>query len=1285
MVDPSLNTTRYTFSNQADATEGKPLKTEYFQGDTSGTLLRTEAFSYAPFNQGPWPTVYGGGFNVMANLDRQEGEAPQLQKTVTEEGDTYTWQALAFDTYARPSLTHRSSSFGFSVDEKQDYLDDTARSVIGLPTVYTNLIRNEVVSETTYDPAALTPQLRKHFGQTLMTYSFNPQGQLATFQDANANTTHLDNYKLGIPQTITFPDINTLHPNGTVETVAVDDFGQIASITDQAGSTTLYAYDGVGRVLRIDYPAGDAPSLAPKTFAYTFSPDARDLGGNHWVREVTQDIQYERTDFDAMLRPVAAGKGQVGTVDRFVSTRTDFDWRGHKTFASYAVEGDVGRAAMGVGITTSYDALGRARTESQPSAQGTLVTSTDYLSGGVRRVTDPKGDTVSAAYQAFDEPSYEKPVRVDAGAGAALVTQTIDRDVYGNPNSITQGGLSKTYTYDSQYRVCRLYEKETGSAISAFDAVGNVVWSASGQAFNDLGCGYDQILASDKVIRAYDTMNRVTQVTYPGVGPTLTYTYDLLGNPATAVSDTASAKPTNKGAVGWAFGRNKMGVVTAELLSVDSWSWTVGYTYDENGNLASTQYPDGKSVPYSPNALGQPTSAGLYLTGATYYPDGQVAGYTLGNGVPYTAHRNERNLLSDFAYGMPGAAPVSEGYFYDPAGNITAISDAVGTGQRARTFTYDELNRLTGASSPGLWGNETYRYDALNNIQSVTNSGGVSTYNYNGLNQLATISVNGSPIHSYTYDNRGNVTLRDSQALAFDVANRVLSVGTLGDYMYDAAGRRVKAVSPTGTTYYAYNAAGQLLWQYDPATNAGTDYVYLGGKLVASTNNVAAPALAPSLTAPASAQANVAYTVSWTAVASTTSYELQEQPDGGAWTSIAFSAALSRQITHAAAGTFHYQVRACNTGGCGAWSAPATTVVAPPPTAPIAPASVSASLAGNLSAITVTWSSSPTATSYNVQQAINGGAWADIYSGTGTTASVANPGDGNFAYQARACNPTGCSAWTASAAVHVAHIPPAPGSISVPGTSTGVLGISWPGVAYATSYSLEQSTDNANYGAVYNGAATSASIGVGATGVYYYRVRGCNANGCGPYSPVGASSVTIAPSQAPAISGPGSSNNGCYTINWGGVPGATSYVMQENTNGAGWVTIGNNGSGALGICGKGNGTYYYQVQGCNAAGCGPFSGVVAVTVALIPALPTGIQMTDTVSGRQERITILWNATSNATRYEILRVQTNIIINAGTATSYVVESGPSPYDLKYTYRVRACNDQGCSIWSGDIAG
>ncbi|PWF66422.1 hypothetical protein CBX98_25175, partial [Vibrio sp. T9] len=123
------------------------------------------------------------------------------------------------------------------------------------------------------------------------------------------------------------------------------------------------------------------------------------------------------------------------------------------------------------------------------------------------------------------------------------------------------------------------------------------------------------------------------------------------------------------------------------------------------------------------------------------------------------------------------------------------------------------------------------------------------------------------------------------------------------------------------------------MWQFDPVANSGTDYIYLGKKLVARTTSVLVPA-APVLTVPATGVAKTPYTVSWTATPATTSYELEEQPDGGTWSTIATGTALSKAVTQTAAETFHYRVHACNAGGCGLWSTIGTIVEAPPPTAP---------------------------------------------------------------------------------------------------------------------------------------------------------------------------------------------------------------------------------------------------------------------------------------------------------------------------------------------------------------
>lgn len=1271
MVDPSNRTTRYTFSNRFDASESLLLQSDFFSAGDTSAVVRTEASQYAlPNADGsspwPWPATLGRSQILAVNADQMGRLTPVTTRTIVQDGDTYTWTAQSFDAFANPVQVRRGNTIAGQSPfvESTSYLNDPALWVLGLPTQVTNLSGTTAETESlnTYNALDLL-QSRARFGQTLMSYTYDGAGQLATYTDGNGHTTSLSGYQRGLPTLVTYPDQST-------ERIGVSDFGEVASLTDQAGNTTSYAYDSMGRIAQISYPAGDSVAWAPKVFSYAFVSTAeRGVDANHWRRIVTQGVHADATYFDALLRPMVTGHWRTSDSGMQTTTVTAHDWRGNVTFQSYPVDGSPDFNGVTSGITTNYDALSRVVQSIQPSETGAaLTTTTSYLSGARKQVTDPNGNVVTTAYQVFDEPTLDHAVIVQAPEG---VTQSITRDVYGNPTQIAQGGIVKTFVYDAFHRLCRSVEPETGSTVTAYDAANNVLWTAEGQSITGTAtCGNDQVAASAQVMRAYDALNRVTQVTYPGTTPASVFTYTPTGKELTEATD---------GTV-WTFAYDKRDLPTAQSLSVDGHVWPVGFGYDANGALAAMTYPDGKAVPFSPDAYGRATQAGAYATAATYFPDDQLQHATLGNGTEYLGQRNARNLLSDFTFSRGGTFQVSEGLSYDNDANITGVADLVDGTTRNRSFQYDGLNRLKSATA-SLYGTETYAYDALNNIVSTASGGSTNTYTYDGNNLLRGIS-GGNVSRTFAYDVRGNVTQNGGAQYTFDEANRLTSVVGVDTYRYDAEGRRVKATATNGAiTYSLYSHDGQLLWQFDPAANSGTDYIYLGKKLVAKAVNVLVPGAAPALTAPANAQANTAYAVTWTAVPATTSYELQEQPDGGSWTDVASPTQLSQSITHSAAGVFHYQVRACNAGGCGPWSATATTNVSPPPSAPAAPAAVTATLAGDLSSIGVGWTASATATSYGVQQSVNGGAWSNLYSGTATSTSVAQPGDGTHVYQAHACNANGCSAWVPSASVHVAHIPPAPASISVPASSTGGMSISWSAAAFATSYTLEQSVSGGGWTAIYSGANTAFGLQVGASGSYSYRVKGCNANGCGGYATSGAVSVTVPPSGAPSISVPGVSNNGAWTVSWTTVAGATSYYLSENVNGAGWAAAQINANTSWSTNNRGDGSYSYVVAACNAGGCGPNSAVVTIGAAMIPPAPTNIRYIESFPNRKiENRTFAWDASPGATRYEVIGVKTGEFITVlPPATSVVVESGPTGELQKNIYEVRACNANGCSAY------
>lgn len=566
------------------------------------------------------------------------------------------------------------------------------------------------------------------------------------------------------------------------------------------------------------------------------------------------------------------------------TTVTTHDWRSNVTFQSYPVSGTPDLSTVTDGITTNFDALSRPIQRIQPSETGAaLTTSTSYLSGARVQVTDPNNNTTTTSFQVFDAPSQDHPLLVQAPES---VTQSITRDIYGNPQAITQGGVTKTLVYDAFKRVCRTFEPETQSTVSAFDAANNVIWDAKGQSVTGDGCGQDQVASSAQIARSYDALNRVTEVDYQGTTPVTT---------RVSYTPTGKLNTEDSGSVHTAFVHNKLDLQTGESLSTDGYVWSIGYGYDANGALSVMTYPDGKSVTFAPDAFGRPTQVGAYASSASYWPDDTLEHVLLGNGVDYLSVQNTRRLLTSLSYAVGTTPQLELDFSYDNNANITAIHDTVGT-THERSFKYDGLNRLSEADSDLWGGKETYAYDARNNIASITTgtaSPSTSTYTYDANNLLQSIG-GGTVSRTFAYDAHGNVVTNGSSHYTYDSADRMSAVTNISStYAYDAEDRRVKATGSGTTTYSFYDHGGQLLWQYDPSANTGTDYLYLGKHLIANTKNVLVPSSAPVLTAPSTAQATVAYTVSWTSVATSSSYEPQEEQDGGTWADLANAAALA--------------------------------------------------------------------------------------------------------------------------------------------------------------------------------------------------------------------------------------------------------------------------------------------------------------------------------------------------------------------------------------------------------
>ncbi|WP_291778114.1 hypothetical protein [Luteibacter sp.] len=1246
VIAPDGKRDHYTFSNRYDGTEGQLLSVQ--TDDAQGTMRRLETHTYAEPNGGPWPARAGTNMMSIDNYDKTSQQRPLQRRDIVQDGVTYTWNVTAFDAFAHPLRSTRSNTMvGQPVlDQIDEVVNQTSRWVLGLPSRSVNVGSNEELSRNVYDPNSLTLSERYRFGRKVMGYTFDAQGQLASFTDGNGHTTGLENYYRGIPRIIRYPD-------GTAQTVAVDDLGQITAIADQTGALTSYSYDAIGRLARIDYPAGDSVAWAPKTFWYGYIGAARGVGGAHWMRMVTQGNWSQRMDYDAMLRPVAYGEAEANTGIGYRSSRTDYDWAGRKTFQSYTVDGAPDLAGMALGTVTRYDVLGRPIQLFQHTELGDLLTSTEYLAGGARRVTDPKGNVTTTRYQMLDQPSYNSVIAVEAPEG---ISQTIQRDIYGNPLSITQGGqglsLTKTMTYDGEHRLCRTWEPESGSEIMAYDGADNLAWSVSGASFNGTGCGQEQVADALKTVRGYDAMNRVTSVVYPAGTEPSSFTYDARGNPATATAGMAS----------WTFGRNKMGLLTAEVLSIDGWRWGLGYDYTPTGRLRAVLYPDGVFVDYAPNALGQPSQASAYASGVSYFPDGDVKSYTLGSGALYAADKNARQLLRNFTYGKNGTPNVSEDFAYDANGNVSQITDVSGTNQRSKAMSYDGLNRLVSATAGQLWGTESYTYDTLNNIRTLTNGSGTNTYNYDGSNLLRSIDNGASVLHSFNYDVRGNTTVKDSQTLNFDLANRLTSIPGKGSYTYDAAGRRVKKVTSQGTTYYAYNAAGQLMWELDPTTHMGSKYVYLGKKLIAkSSENI--DILQPSQVSTALGVIGIPQlstdgttidvtldilnrgTRALTAHSNYPVYMAYHLVDAsGNETEIPYGVDIPSDIPVGGHGSVTMHVAAAAVLGTGKlvrfslvqarvgwfkdWPNNTTVDIGPYSACPTAG---TGNLCNNVTGVTreqvnplLTIIAGPTL-STDGQNVL-------------TTIDIANRG----------------SVTLASIGPHPInlgnHLIDAAGNMVANDVARQAIPEIAPGQHAAVTIATPASQ--------LLGSNRRVQFELVQEGLHWFRDFGIAPLVAGPY-------VTL--------SGSTGSSDGTLSVGWQAIAGATAYNLRESVNGGSWVTVSSSQATSWSGTGKGTGTYGYQVQACAAGGCAPFGSTWNVDVLLPPSAPAGINVPGSSSGT---VTISWPSTATATSYQVEHSYDGnwTQVYNGTATSATITETVSS---NWYYRVRACNAHGCS--------
>jgi fibronectin type 3 domain-containing protein len=355
---------------------------------------------------------------------------------------------------------------------------------------------------------------------------------------------------------------------------------------------------------------------------------------------------------------------------------------------------------------------------------------------------------------------------------------------------------------------------------------------------------------------------------------------------------------------------------------------------------------------------------------------------------------------------------------------------------------------------------------------------------------------------------------------------------------------------------------------------AGTTYYYLvtavnsAGESAASAQASAATAAGvPTPSVPAAPTGQIAtggtnqVTLSWGTVSGATSYTVYYATTSGVTkangTKISNAVSPAVQTGLAAGTTYYYIVTASNAAGEGAASAQvaATTLAAvPSPTAPAAPAGVTA--VGGANQATISWPAVTGAASYNVY-------WSTATGVTKTNgtkvAGVTSPyvksglaAGTSYYFIVTAVNSVGESAASAQASASTSPapiaLPAAPTGVSATG-GTNQVTLNWAATSGATSYNVYYATSTGvtkTSGAkIVNATSPYVQTSLAAGTTYYYIVTAVNSAGEGTAS-AQASATTAA---APVLDGLALYNTNCVSCHGTSKMGKSAAAIQGAISG----------------------------------------------------------------------------------------------------------------------------------------
>lgn len=904
------------------------------------------------------------------------------------------------------------------------------------------------------------------------------------------------------------------------QTVTYNADGTVATVADGNSNVTHLSNYKLGIPQRIDFPATlDQPS------GTSISADVNDLGeilsvvdangaktcygydpmgrvnliqypsettlgqcGGSWNQtQMSFSSNYPAADG----LPAGQWRQRVITGNSMTETLFDSLWRPvvKQTYDMSNVNATISQ------VVTRYDANGRVAFVSYP--QRTVDSSITNTWADLTQTPNALGTTT--AYDALDRVTS---VTRDAEAGVQDVTTTrylpdFETEVT-DPNHNVTTTAYLTYDEPTTEWPVQVDAPEGVTQIISRDAYGKPRTITQSGLYN--GTETDTVTKT----LVYDIYERLCRTNEPESGDTVIF-YDGANN----IQHTAAglAIPSSASACG------REVVPTAAETT---------FTYDAMNRLKTVEPP-----------------VGTQSTSYNYSPAGDVTWANSGNAI-WENHYNSRRLLTSETLHLVGQDDRTLGYSYDAYGHLSQLTYP---GGETVNYAPDALGRPTQvgnyASGIGYFPNGQVKQFTYGNGTSYVASQNtrqlLSNFSYGSAAGALNLSED---LH---YDPDANITSVDdlvngqrSKSFQYDGLNRLTQAVASGlwgteSYRYDALNNLRVRVSGGQTATYNYDPSKTLLVSISGGlTPASFVYDTRGNEI--NKNGVALQFDAKNQLTQITGVDNYQYDASGRRVQKTSASGVSTYPLYNHAGQLLYQYAPGL----AASTNFIYL---------------GTRAIARHQSLQLtAPNAVSFDSNPNNGNYTVSWGAVPGATSYNLQESANGGAWSTVYTGSATSAAMSDKPGGSYVYQAQGCAQGTCGAWTGSETLGVR--PPLP---TVSGPTTLVFGtytVSWSGASGATAYDVQESFNGGAWSTIAS-AITASSLSVSRPngGTYAYQVQASNMWGSRGWSAPATVSVTQVPA-TPTNFAFGTDSNGNAVLTWDAMPWATTYQLTVyGTNG----------------------------------------------------------------------------------------------------------------------------------------